>query len=333
MKTSLVLAGWFAGGILPALGVLPLTESTFTEIIHEANVITATNKAGIPARTHEVFKVPDLVRTGLDSRVELTAKDHTITRVGANTTFTFAASGRDLELKQGGILFHAPTGVGGGTIKYRGSSAAVLGTTVLAEVLPDGSFKVIDLEGRVKVTLQNGQLVTLMPGQMVIVAANGNAMSAVRNFKLGQLAPILLGVVGFSHPLASAPLTEAAILQQDQRIVAGEVTELVSLPVASLGLDITARTITGLVPQTGNRSQQRGPVPGTDPTDRAAPVAANGFSRWANPLDFPGATLVNPLESNPGGLLLKFSGASDTVPPVISPPAITEMSLGGSGVP
>ncbi len=336
MKTSLVLAGWFVGGNLPALGALPLTESTFTEIVHEANVISATNKAGIPARTQEVFKVPDLVRTGLDSRVELTAKDHTITRVGANTTFTFAASGRDIELKQGGVLFHAPAGVGGGTIKYRGSAAAVLGTTVLAEVLPDGGFKVVDLEGRVKVTLQNGQLVTLMPGQMVIVAANGNAMGAVRNFKLGQLAPILLGVVGFSRPLASAPLIEAAILQQDQRIAAGELTELVSLPVASLGLDITARTTTGLVPQTGNRSQQKGPLSGTDPTDRAAPAApaaANGFNHWANPLDFPGATLVSPLESGPGGLLLKFAAASDTVPPVISPPAITELSPGGSGVP
>ena len=192
MSPNLILAGCVLGGSVPAWAGMPLTESTFTEVIHEANVVTATNKAGSPARAQEVFRTPDLVRTGRDSRVELTAKDHTITRVGANTTFTFAAGGRDIELKQGGVLFHAPAGVGGGAIKYRGSSAAVVGTTELAEVLTDGQFKVIDLEGSVKVVLQNGLTVTLKPGQLVVVSANGNAMGAVMNFNLGLLASRLL---------------------------------------------------------------------------------------------------------------------------------------------
>ena len=334
MKSPLVLAVWVVGGSLPVLGVLPLTESTFTEVVHEANVITATNKAGTPARTQEVFRVPDLVRTGRDSRVELTARDHTITRVGANTTFTFAAGGREIELKQGGILFHAPAGVGGGTITHRGSAAAVLGTTVLAEVLPDGSFKVIDLEGRVKVTLQNGQVATLVPGQLLIVAANGNGMSAATNFQLGELAPMLLGVVGFSHPLASAPLIEAAIREQDQRIAAGEVPGLVPLAVAGLGLDITSRSLAGPAAQMADKAQHKGWVTVADPTDRAPPAGhADGFSHGANPLDFPGMGLVDPLDRSPGAFLLKLPGVSDSVPTVISPPAITETSPAGGGLP
>ena len=57
-----------AGG--PAWGApIPLTESTFTEIIQEAKVVAATTKAETPAETNMLFKAPDLVRTGQASRV------------------------------------------------------------------------------------------------------------------------------------------------------------------------------------------------------------------------------------------------------------------------
>ena len=123
----LAIAGCLlAGG--PAWGApIPLTESTFTEIIQEAKVVAATTKAETPAETNMLFKAPDLVRTGQASRVELTAKDQTITRIGANTVFTFAQGGRDIQLHEGSVLFHSPKGAGGGAIRNRGTSAAVLG--------------------------------------------------------------------------------------------------------------------------------------------------------------------------------------------------------------
>src|SRR5436190_1769205 len=51
----LAVAGcWFPGG--PARGApLPLTESTFTEIIQEAKVIAAASKAETPAETNMLF--------------------------------------------------------------------------------------------------------------------------------------------------------------------------------------------------------------------------------------------------------------------------------------
>lgn len=127
MKTSIHLTLWLICGGLDVSAELPLTESTFTGIIQEANVAAPSNNAVTPAQTNALFRSPDLVRTGQMSRVELTAKDQTITRLGANTTFTFASTGRDIQLNQGSILFHSPAGAGGGTIKNRGSSAAVLG--------------------------------------------------------------------------------------------------------------------------------------------------------------------------------------------------------------
>ena len=295
MKKTIFLAGLVTCGSLPVRAALPLTESTFTEIIREANVVAAASKAEAPARTNELFKTPDLVRTGQASRVELTAKDHTITRVGANTVFTFAAEGRDIQLEKGGVLFHSPAGAGGGTIKHHGSSAAVLGTTGLAEVLPSDQFKVLDLEGSVKVTLRNGLSVTLKPGQMVIVSADGRKLSRVMDFNLGELASHLLLVVGFSHPLSSGPLIAAAIQEQNQAIAAGKLSDLVSFQTAGLWLDIGVRNDLAGMPWNESGLFDK-PVPTTG---------------W-NPLDFPGQGPVGPNPGGPGAYLL--------VPPTGLPP-------------
>src|ERR1051325_1238169 len=84
MKTKFVQAGIFlASGLV--LAAAPLTESTFTEIVKDVNVVAQATKAASPASVKAVVKAPDLVRTGADSRAELTASDQTITRIGANT--------------------------------------------------------------------------------------------------------------------------------------------------------------------------------------------------------------------------------------------------------
>lgn len=282
------------------MAAIPLTESIFTEIIHEAVVVTAASKAESPAKAQELFKSPDLVRTARASRVELTAKDQTITRVGANTTFTFAEGGREIRLEKGGVLFHAPAGVGGGTIKHGTTTAAVLGTTLIGQVLPDGSFKVLDLEGRVRVTLGNRQLVVLQPGQMVIVAADGLTHGDVVAFDLAELASRLLLVVGFSKPLASMPLITAAIEAQHRSGPDGKPPTLVPWHTAGSGLDIRFRTATDL---------------------QFFPKLAD--AEWS-PLDFPGAGVVGPPAAGPGGYpLLPPAGLPLTVPPVISPPPVT----------
>jgi hypothetical protein len=145
MKKLFLLAPFFVCAGVRTFAATSLTESTFTEIIREANVVAAADKSVRPAVTNGVFRVPDLVRTGPASRVEMTAPDQTITRIGANTVFTFEPGERNIRMEKGSILFHAPAGAGGGTIKYHGTVAAVLGTTMLCAVMPDGRFKVLEL--------------------------------------------------------------------------------------------------------------------------------------------------------------------------------------------
>ncbi len=301
MKMKIQIAACLICGILKVSAVEPLTESTFTEIIQEANVIAASNKSVTRAKTHTLFRSPDSVRTGQISRVELTAKDQTITRVGANTTFTFSPSGRDIQLKQGSVLFHSPAGAGGGSIKNRGSSAAVLGTTMIGAVLRDGRFKVLDLEGTVKVTLLIGDNVTLKPGQMVIVSADSTKLSDVMDFKLGELVARLQLVVGFSKPVPSWSLIQAAIQAQNERIDSGTLTQLFSFQESSFGLDIRYRGLNDL--------------------------PFYSFNGLGNPLDFAGSGGVGPI---PGGL-----NGYQLIPPwfnqpigcvFVEPPPVTEVN-------
>jgi hypothetical protein len=219
MKTNLLICAAVALVNFSAAAA-PLTESTFTEIIHDVNTLTT---AGNPAaaKVSDMLKAPDRVRTGPESRAELTATDNTITRVGANTVFSFSDRGRTLNLEQGSLLFHSPKGNGGGTIKSGGVSAAVLGTTLMVSATIDGGFKVILLEGKGSVTLANGKSVTLKAGQMVFVAPGGTQLSGVMTINLGKLVAGANLLNGFSHPLASRALIDAAVRGQNELLASG----------------------------------------------------------------------------------------------------------------
>jgi hypothetical protein len=219
MKTRFLLAVVLSGGV--CLHAAPLTESTFTEIIKEVNVVPQATKTAKPAQVQEVVKAPDLVRTGPASRAELTAPDQTLTRIGANTVFSFEPTGRNLNLQQGSVLFHSPAGKGGGSIRSGGASAAVLGTTLIVAASENGGFKVILLEGRGRVTLANGDAVVLLAGQMVFVLPGEGGLSPVLNINLGKLVAGSLLVTGFSHDLPSSPKIHAAVEKQDHEIAIG----------------------------------------------------------------------------------------------------------------
>jgi hypothetical protein len=199
----------------------PIVQSTFTDLVKDVNVIASATKATTAAKVNGEFKAPDLVRTGADSRAELTAPDQTITRVGANTVFSFELAGRNLRLEQGSVLFHAPAGKGGGTIKTGGASAAVLGTTIIVVATPNGGFKFLVLEGKGKATLANGKSRTLKAGQMVFVLPGAGGFSQVLDINLGSLAAGSQLINGFSHDLPSLALINGAIRKQQKALAKG----------------------------------------------------------------------------------------------------------------
>ena len=231
MKAILLMAAIAVAARFSAAAA-PLTEGTFTEIIHDVNTLSAAGNAA-PAKVSDVLKAPDRVRTGPESRAELTAPDKTITRVGANTVFSYADNGRTLNLEQGNVLFHAPKGLGGGTIKSGGAAAAVLGTTLIVSATPDGGFKVILLEGKGTVTLPGGASAMLHAGQLIFVLPGGT-LSHVLDINLGKLVGGSLLINGFPDELPSLPLILAAIDRQNSQLASGHATDT-GLPPGNFG--------------------------------------------------------------------------------------------------
>ena len=211
-----------AASLAGKMSAAALRESTFTQVINDVSVLTLPAQAAKTARVDDLVRAPEVVRTGAKSRAELKAPDQTLTRVGANSVFSFEGAGRDMKLEQGSVLFHSPKGKGGGTIKTGGASAAVLGTTVIVAATRDGGFKTIILEGRGRVTLANGKSVDLQAGQLVFVLPGGKDFGPVLTINLGKLVAGSNLVRGFKGDLPSFGEIERAIAAQDQRIAKGK---------------------------------------------------------------------------------------------------------------
>ena len=211
-------------GLLCAAAPVPLEESVVIEAVNDVTRIAMpsgqTERAAPKTRLHS----PDRLRTGRQSRAELEAPDGTITRLGANTLFAFDAATRTMRLEGGSLLFHSPTGRGGGTIHSPSASASVLGTTIIAAATPDGGFKLLVLEGRARVDYAGGAQRQLEAGQMTFVRPAGGGAGApgpVLHFDLAQQVKNSRLVQGFSRPLASAGKIEQAVEGQRRSVGQG----------------------------------------------------------------------------------------------------------------
>ena len=215
--------------ILTTLAVLPLVaaelrESTLVQVVNDVN-IAAPQAAEKAAKANDLVRAPDKVRTGAKSRAELKAADNTLTRIGANTVFSFEQSGRTLNLEKGSVLFHSPAGRGGGTIKSAGASAAVLGTTLIVAATPGGGFKCIFLEGQGSITLINGKSLRITAGDMVHIPAGAPKFGDVVKVDLGKLVRGSQLVNGFAAPLPTMSDIQNEISKQAIAIISGTYEE------------------------------------------------------------------------------------------------------------
>jgi len=231
------------------LGAAELRESTLVQVVNEVKV-AAPQAAEKDAKANDTVRAPDKIRTGAKSRAELKAADNTLTRIGANTIFSFEQSGRVLNLEKGSVLFHSPAGRGGGTIKSAGASAAVLGTTLIVASTPDGGFKCIPLEGKGTITLPNGQSLTLTAGDMVYVPAGAQAFGPVVKVDLGKLVEGSQLVNGFSTPLPSLGDVNNEISKQRIAIISGNFEET-GVMIGRVGSANDPLAINPLLPQNG----------------------------------------------------------------------------------
>ena len=183
-----------------------LKKATVTQLINDVQLLPA-QAAARPVSIND--KVPDgtTVRTGMDSRTELTFADQALVRLSANTIFNFNKGMRNLDLVEGATLLAVPKGVGGAKINTAAVTAAITGTTVIVEYHPHAYIKFISLEGVARLYLKHrwGESVLVRPGQMLIMNPDAKGLPDPVDVDLGRLMTTALLITDFP-PLGSQHL-------------------------------------------------------------------------------------------------------------------------------
>ena len=99
----------FFVGATPLASAAPLQEARVSQVIQDVRLLEA-HAAPRPAVVNDKVTLQRAVRTGKESRAELTFADLTITRLGANTIFSLKAGAREVDLTSGTILLTVPSG-------------------------------------------------------------------------------------------------------------------------------------------------------------------------------------------------------------------------------
>lgn len=187
-------------------------EARVTQIVRDVKILPA-DAAARAAAVNDRVADDTGVRTGGESRSELTFADFTITRLGANTIFSFNKAGRNAQVDSGSILLRVPKDSGGGRIRTNAVTVAVTGTTVIMESR-GGRNKLIVLEGGARLSLVKypKQFQNLRAAQMVDVPPGATTVPLPVNVDLNDLMRKHPLITGFP-PLPSRDLIAAAAQQ------------------------------------------------------------------------------------------------------------------------
>jgi hypothetical protein len=188
-------------------------EARVTQVIREVKLLPSKADER-PAAVNDKVSEDTGVKTGGDSRSELTFPDLTITRLGSNTIFSFSKAGRTAKVDSGSILLRVPKDSGGGTIRNNAVTVAVTGTTVIFEGSRGTKSKLINLEGRARVSLTSkpGDPRNVLAGQMLDVPAGATTLPMPVNIDLNDVMRNHPLITDFK-PLPSRPLILAAAQQ------------------------------------------------------------------------------------------------------------------------
>ena len=160
---------WALIGTAPLLAV-ELKEAEITALRNVVEHDAGEGKGSAPAHASEKIFEKSKLSTAAASMAELTFADTSITRVGANTSFSFQSKERLVKLDKGTVLINTPPGAGGATVESGGVTASVTGTTFMASVDANGNkiFVLLEGAGGMKVTA-GGKTTYVKAGQAASV--------------------------------------------------------------------------------------------------------------------------------------------------------------------
>lgn len=203
---------------LAQLEAVQLKEARVSQVIKDVKLLPA-QAPPRPARLSDEIHEGTAVRTGLESRAELTFTDQTLARLGANTIFSFNEGTRNLDLGGGAMLLRVPKNAGGATIHTAAVTAAITGTTVLLEYHANAFIKFIVLEGTGRMFRKDhaGESVLVHAGQMLIVNPNSANLPDPVDVDLERLVKTSALLSGDFATIQSLTLIQRAIQEQSRQ--------------------------------------------------------------------------------------------------------------------
>jgi hypothetical protein len=202
---------------LPVLAASGSENARVTQLIREVSLLPPDAPARRAVLNETVGETMG-VKTGGDSRAELTFVDLTITRLGANSLYHFKKAGRRVELNTGSTLLRVPKDSGGAIILSPAVTVGITGTTVIFEHIRGGASRLTVLEGTARLTLAaaRDQKRSVAAGQSIEVPAGAVRVPDPKAIDLAAVMKTSPLITGF-RPLPSEGLINNAIRSQQQR--------------------------------------------------------------------------------------------------------------------
>ena len=190
-------------------------QARVTEVVREVNVLGAQAVAR-PAVVNETVQEGSAVRTGNQSRAELSFVDQTITRLGANTVFSVGGAARTYDLGSGAILISAPKGVGTVKVSAGVATCAVSGFTGIWETHSHGWHKILFIEGDGYAWLNKkpGDQRQMHSRQMLVFPWNATVLPQPQEFDVCKVINSGQLITGFKNKLPSFPVMLAECKRQ-----------------------------------------------------------------------------------------------------------------------
>src|SRR5438067_10602030 len=275
IKVALAVVGFYSAFSTHQTIAGPLTSAEVTKIINRVSVINPA-KGPHPAMLRDLIKDDLALQTGAKSRSELLFQDNTLTRIGAETFFSFKTGTRDMTLEKGSMLLQVPKGLGGARIHTAAVTAAITGTTIMIEYSPGKYIKVLVLEGSLRLSRNGsfGDSLVLRPGKMVIMRPDAKKIPEPIDVDLAQIVKTS-PLVNFprSNILPSMPLIQAAISDQAKELAKG------TLVPTNL---VMGHGTTMVLASSNQLSKTIGSLGGLATSQNGAPVVATATSTVAN---------------------------------------------------
>ena len=255
LRAGLVLL--FSSGALLLLTAAQRKEARVTQVVRDVKLL-APHVVARPAHLNDNVTDGSAVQTGADSRAEFTFADLTITRVGANSIFSFDQDGRNVNLESGAILLRVPKDSGGARIRSSALTVGITGTTVMFESHPRNYSKLIVLEGSSQAWLPRhpGRKITVHAGQMLVVKPDAAHLPDPVDIDESLVLRTATLITEFS-PLPSLDLMRS--VAADQKRLGGPLFNPLVDPTGMGARDVNASTRPQLTPHRTPSEGQRKP--------------------------------------------------------------------------